>query len=337
MPDVDSFYFEEIRPPKDPFPRPTSPALVRLNKECCKPFHVLADLNDDARERNDVNSVFDFGDSVSFVLKKEGVITTYTPTSVVFPNESGAWSTTIEWRDVATLDGFGCFSLEITPTVAGVVYDTYTYAQYLLQPFDSGLICNAEGTVRILSRFNDMNDKYGIDMTNAFLMDSLRFDGKFGYFQDNTEIDNIEYVTGEQQKIKREDFTSFELRVNLNIYNVIEKLRDHLLAENSCWITDHNFDNYSFQYVDRPVIVSEGFKAEHFDGTRQIKGVATFEDKVRRNRTHFNNNRLTAENNAPPSIGGTSGGVTEYFVYVNGVLEQNFLHQCDQDLIININ
>ena len=34
-------------------------------------------------------------------------------------------------------------------------------------------------------------------------------------------------------------YPSYELRVDLNSYNVIEKLRDHVLAENSCWISDH--------------------------------------------------------------------------------------------------
>jgi len=334
MPLIDNIHFDPYEPPKEPFnPPPIIEDIERLNKACCRPFDVLADLVDNSRVKNDVNSVFDFGDSVTFVLKKDGVVTSFTPVSVEFPNEAGAWYTTIEWRSVAILDGFGCYSIEVTPIVAGQTRPTYTYAQYNLLPYTSGKISNAEGTTRILSRFNDVNDKYDINMTDAFLLDSLRFDGKFGYFQDNTEIDNLEYLDGTQEKVKREDFTSYELRVDLNTYNVIEKLRDHVLAENSCWISDHNYDSYSHQYYDIPVIVSEGFAPNHFDGTRQLKGVAKFEDKVRRNRTHFQDNRQTSEADAPPN----APEIMDYNVVVNGVLEQSFSAPSDQDLTININ
>lgn len=334
MPLIDNIHFDQYEPPKEPFERPDSiEEFKRLNKACCEPFYVLADLLDPVRKKNDVNSPLEFGDSVVFTLKKDGVVTSFTPVSVEFPNEVGAWYTTIEWRSVAILDGFGCYSIEITPTVAGQVRPTYIYAQYNLLPYTSGLISNAEGTTRILSRFNDVNDKYGINMTDSFLLDSLRFEGKFGYFNDNTEIDNLEYLDGTQEKVKREDFTSYELRVDLNTYNVIEKLRDHVLAENSCWISDHNYDSYSHQYYDIPVIVSEGFAPNHFDGTRQLTGVAKFEDKVRRNRTHFQDNRQTAEADAPPN----APEIMDYNVVVNGVLEQSFSAPSDQDLTININ
>ena len=110
-------------------------------------------------------------------------------------------------------------------------------------------------------------------------------------------------------------------------------MRDHVLAENSCWISDHNYDSYSHQYYDIPVIVSEGFAPNHFDGTRQLTGVAKFEDKVRRNRTHFQDNRQTAEADAPPN----APEIMDYNVVVNGVLEQSFSAPSDQDLTININ
>lgn len=334
MPLIDNINFDEHRPPKEPFNRPTAPVSTfkRLNKECCEPFLVLADLATEDRKRNDVNTVFEFGDSVVFTLKKDGIATTYTPVSVEFTNEQGAWYTKIEWRDVLQMDGAGCYDLEITPTVAGVVVETYTYAQYELLPFESGAISNAEGTVRILSQFNDVNDKYGINMTDSFILDSLRFDGKFGYFQDNTEIDNLEYIDGTMEKVKREDFTDYELRVDLNRFNVIEKLRDHVLAENSCWISDHNFDSYSHYYYDIPVIVKEGLNMTHFDGSRKVKAVAKFEDKIRRSRTHFQDNRQTAESEAPPN----APELMTYNVYVNAVLEDSFTLPSTQDTTINI-
>jgi len=41
---------------------------------------------------------------------------------------------------------------------------------------------------------------------------------------------------------------------------------------------------------------------EYFDGSRLQKGVAIYEDKVRKCRTHFNDNRITAETLAPPAV-----------------------------------
>lgn len=308
MPLIDNFDFEEYKPPKETFGnKPNGLVYItgdeyRGQQECCEPFLVLANLDSTDRKYNDVDCAFEFGDSVSFVLKKDGEVTTYTPTSSEFVNELNCFHTTIEWRDVLASDGVGCYVLEVTSTLAGIVRPTTIWAEYTLMPFYSGNYNNALGTVRVLSNLNDQNDTYGINMTGANLLTSLRFDGKFGYFNDNTEVDNVEYVNGKMQKVKREYFTSYELRVNLNGYNVIERLRMHVLAENSCWISDHNFDNYSFQYFDIPVIVQEGFVPEHFDGARKIMGVVKFEDKVRRKRTHFNDNRQTAEALAPSDV-----------------------------------
>lgn len=307
MPLIDNFDFEEYKPPKETFGNnPTGVIYAsdedRGQQECCEPFLVLASLDSTDRKYNDVESAFEFGESVSFVLKKDGEVTTYTPTSTEFVNELNCFYTTIEWRDVLVSDGVGCYVLEVTPTVAGIVRPTTIWAEYTLMPFYSGSYNNALGTVRVLSNLNDQNDTYGINMTGANLLTSLRFNGKFGYFNDNTEVDNVEYVNGRMQKVKREYYTSYELRVNLNGYNVIERLRMHVLAENSCWISDHNFDNYSFQYFDIPVIVQEGFVPEHFDGARKIMGVVKFEDKIRRKRTHFNDNRQTAEALAPSDV-----------------------------------
>jgi hypothetical protein len=266
-------------------------------RDCgCVPFLTLVDPTDTARHRNDVNSAWGQGENVSFELKKNGVTTNYTPIITPFPNETDAFYTTIEWRDVHALDGVGCYELYITETYAGLT-NTRLWAKYQLAIYSTNL---AQGTVRLLSYFNDVNSSIGINFTGAFVKDTLRLKAKFGYWNPLTEVDNIQYTDAERMKVKREDVTEYELRVDFHTECYIERLRFHLLSENACYITDHNADNYTYRYIDYPVIVKEGFTPEWFDGTRAVKGVAKFHDKQKLTRTHFQDNE-NAGNFLPPT------------------------------------
>lgn len=268
--------------------------------KCCDPFKVLADLTDNARYKNDVNSAWAFGDTVVFTLKKDGVTTTYVPTNHIFPNQPDAQYCTIEWRQVLSSDGPGCYTIEVVSTIAGIIQPSFTFGTYNLLPYQINDYFVAKGTARILSQFNDVNSDIGINFTDSLMLDSLRISGKFGYFQPNTEVDNIEYVDGQMQKIKREDFDNYELRTNQIGFTETNKLRQHLLAENNCWMSDHNYDSFSYFYFDVPVIVQEGFVPDHVDGTRLLTGIAKFEDKVKKSRSSYSGNRVLTEALAPP-------------------------------------
>lgn len=270
-------------------------------KSCCEPFQVLFDAVDTVSWKNDKNSAWGKGETVTFVLKKNGVVTSYTPISVAFPNETDAYYTTVPWRDVFATDGLGCYSLYVTSEYAGLE-STKLWATYDLQPYNIGSYILARGTVRLLSIFNDVNTVEGINFTGAFVQDTLRIKGKFGYWQLNTEVDNVVFQDNEKDKVKREELTVYDLRVDLHGECIIEKLRMHLLAENACWITDHNADNYSYKYLDYPVIVKEGFDPTWIDGTRQVKGIAKFEDKQKRAKTHFQDENNPGDFAPPPSI-----------------------------------
>jgi hypothetical protein len=266
-------------------------------RDCgCVPFLTLVDPTDTARHRNDVNSAWGQGEDVSFELKKNGVTTNYTPIVTPFPNETDAFYTTIEWRDVHALDGVGCYELYITETYAGLT-NTRVWGKYQLAVYSTNL---AQGTVRLLSYFNDVNSSIGINFTGAFVKDTLRLKAKFGYWNPLTEVDNIQYTDAERMKVKREDVTEYELRVDFHTECYIERLRFHLLSENACYVTDHNADNYTYRYIDYPVIVKEGFTPEWFDGTRAVKGVVKFHDKQKLTRTHFQDNE-NAGNFLPPT------------------------------------
>jgi hypothetical protein len=272
---------------------------------CEEVYRVFADLVDDSRRRNDVNSAWRTGDVVSFTFNKlvDGVWTTanYIPLAVLFTNESYAWYTTIEWRDVLDQDGVGCYRLTTNSSIAGLPQPFIHWQTYTLEPYEIGgnLNPNVIGTSRVLSEFNDVNDFLGLNFTDSRILDSVRLNAKIGYFNDNTEIDMVEYLDGTNEKVKIEDFVSYELRLNLSGFCVIEMLRMHLLQANRQWISDYSYDSYSYLTDDVPVVLKEGLSPEFFDGSRDIKGTVKFRDKISKRRTHFQNNRITAENQAP--------------------------------------
>ena len=272
---------------------------------CEEVYRVFADLVDDSRRRNDVNSAWRTGDVVSFTFNKlvDGVWTTanYIPLAVLFTNEAYAWYTTIEWRDVLVQDGVGCYRLTTNSQIAGIAQPFIHWQTYTLEPYEIGgnLNPNVIGTSRVLSEFNDVNDFLGLNFTDSRILDSVRLNAKIGYFNDNTEIDMVEYLDGTNEKVKIEDFVSYELRLNLSGFCVIEMLRMHLLQANRQWISDYSYDSYSYLTDDVPVVLKEGLSPEFFDGSRDIKGTVKFRDKISKRRTHFQNNRITAENQAP--------------------------------------
>lgn len=309
-------YEEDFRLARKPFlPQlrnsSDEPEEDRGYEMCCCEELVLASLavGDDhpsKRYKQDVLSAWGRGDTVTFVLKKDGVVTSYTPVSIPFPNELDVYYTTIEWSHVLLSDDVGCYTLEIESTSAGVPNDTivwremtFNLAHYLVSDRYMG-----QGTVRLLSEFNDVNDNQGIDFTDARLLSSLRVSAKFAYWQQNSVRKNVEYQNGKVEKVIHEDFRSYELRTNLICNATNEWLLFHFRAENSTWVSDHNFDNPDYFIRDIPVIVKEGEspEIEFFDGSREVKTIAVLEEKNRITRTHFSDNRQTAEALAPPGV-----------------------------------
>lgn len=267
--------------------------------DCCVPFLTLVDETDLSSHRNDENSAWSLGETVTFELRKNGVVTSYVPVSYPFPNETNAWYTTIPWRDVFLMDGYGVYELYMTVDFAGIS-QTSLWSKYDVQPYQNtaGKYLG-KGTVRLKSVFNDVNTLEGIDFTGAYVVDTLRFKAKFGYWNPLTDVDNVQYTDAEKMKVRREDLTEYELRVDLHSECIIDRLRFHLVAENACYITDHNADNYTYKYLDYPVIVKSGFEPNWIDGTRKVKGVAKFEDKKKMTKTHFQDNDTNGKFDPP--------------------------------------
>lgn len=287
---------------------PISPKPISASEEdrgfeqCCEPFVMLVDTTDATSWKNDVTSAWGKGDTVTFNLKDDkGNLTTYVPTSTVFPNNPGAYFTTIQWRDVVALDGFGCYSIEIESTFAGLT-ETILWGKYNVQSYTlSDGYRMSEGQVRLKSVFNDNIQEVGIDFTGAFVVDVIRFEGKFWNWKTNTEVDNIRYTDNVLTKVKREDIFDYELTVKPHYKDVITKLLFHLRHETSCWVSDYNRDNHIY-YLDLPVIVKEGFEPTSFKGDRKVQGVAVLQDKLAIKKSNYHNNGEVADFLAAPPI-----------------------------------
>ena len=297
--------------------------------KCCDVEKKFADLERESRKYNCYTGVYLIADTFNVVLKKNGLPVSYSaPSSTALPNDPDARMVQLEWRDVANSDGFGLYTVEIQGYFLNSVLQTpFVWGEYDLKPYCSDGLYNREGTSRMLSLFNDVNDRLGIDFTGSGLYDSLIIEGKFGYNEANTEINNTVYLNGTVEKVRREDFDTWELRTNLISQYFVDRLRFHVLGESYTWLSDNNATSPSYQLFDVPVIVSEGYLPEYFDGSRLQKGVVKYEDKVRRARTHFKDNRITADTFAPPQaiVSSIPEGVSSLslktgktFSYLNG-------------------
>jgi hypothetical protein len=62
----------------------------------------------------------------------------------------------------------------------------------------------------------------------------------------------------------------------------------YLLSENELFISDYNAHNYSYRYLDLPVIVSESPAIEYKEFSRKAILTCKIEDKFKTKRTYYN-------------------------------------------------
>jgi hypothetical protein len=255
----------------------------------CSPMLTLASLTDSQTWKNDVSSAWiklsNPTDVVSFQLYKNNTLTTYTPTLVSFPNESDAYYTTIQWKDVLSSDGIGCFELRVSYNISGVVGD-YVWGSYNLREYS---IQNALKTARIRVKFNLQQEIEGINFTNANVEDCIRFNGFIGERQPNTEIDNLIYQNREVKTVVRENLNKYTITTDPSEECLITKLTDlYLLSENEMFISDYNAHNHSYKYLDLPVIVEESPEIDYLDILqRKAKLTCIVGDRRKNKRTFY--------------------------------------------------
>ena len=256
-------------------------------KDCCCKYKVLGDASGDTF-KNDKTSAWiklsDTSDTATFVLTKNGVATTYTPTSNVFINESNARYTTIDWGSVVTSDGVGCYKLEIQYNISGIIgtilWGTYELERYSIQ--------NALNTARVRAIFNGYQEIEQINFSGSEVESTFRFCGYIGNRQPNTEIDNIIYQNREMKRVIRENLNSYEIITDPSDECITRPLIDlFLLSENQLFISDYNAHNHSYRYQDIEVIVDESPSVEYYDFSRKAKVTCKVSDKYKNKRTYY--------------------------------------------------
>lgn len=256
-------------------------------KDCCCKYKVLGDASGDSF-KNDVTSAWiklsDPSDTGTFLLKKDGIVATYTPTSNQFINEQNARYTTIDWGAVLTSDGVGCYTIEIEYNISGVI-GTIIWGTYLLEPYT---IQNALNTARVKAIFNGYQEIEQINFSGSEIESTFRFCGYIGNRQPNTEIDNIIYQNREMKRVIRENLNSYEIVTDPVDECITRPLIDlFLLSENQLFISDYNAHNHSYRYQDIAVIVEESPSVEYYDFSRKAKLTCKVADKFKNKRTYY--------------------------------------------------
>jgi len=255
-------------------------------KDCCCRELVLGSSNQGYE--NDVTAFwFKLGEDSSATVKlktEDNVLTTYQPPLIDIVKDPLSIAGQIDWGQVINLDGVGCYKLEIGYNLGGVA-GTLIYGEYELKNFTP---LNAIYTARVKVFFNSYHERDDIDFTDTNLMGTLRFHGLIGKKQPNTEIDNIIYENREMRSVIRQNLNTYQIETDPLEYCVLEQLmQKFLLHENSMFISDYNYHNYSKFIQDVPVILEESAEVTYYDQSKKASLVAVVGDKVKNDNNYY--------------------------------------------------
>lgn len=261
-------------------------------EECCDIYNVFAEINKTEDWKNDVTSawvkLFEQTDTATFSLKKDGVaLSNYVLTVNSFDIEKELYSkyVTINWSEVLSLEGSGCYTLEVTSVISGFT-STTVWGIYKLQPYS---ILSAKNQIRVKAVFNQYHTIEDIDFTNSNVVDTLRVNGMFGNRKPNFVIDNNINQKRKTENIIREQLNTYELLTDPVKSNYTSKLIDlYLLSETDLYITDHNDFNHVQTYKDFNVIVEESPDVDYKNLSNLASVKCVVSDKVKNKRAYYN-------------------------------------------------
>ena len=257
--------------------------------KCCETLMILADPNNTDTWRNDVTSAWvklsDPSDQVTITLLKSGEPTIYPETIETFVNEPNARYRTINWRDVLSTDGEGCYTINIAFTIGGMT-GSYEWGKYDVKFYTTERALN---TARIRVYLNQNQQIEDINFTDSMVEDTIRFYGFIGNRQPNMETDNLIYQNRVMRSVKRENLDTYEILTDPYTDDVLRKLTDlYLLSENEMFISDYNSFNNNYRILDVPVIVEESPEIDYLDQfQRKAKLTCIVGDKVKNKRSFY--------------------------------------------------
>jgi len=276
---------ELVKPPQ------TFASDDRSLNDCCEKRKVVGDTTDTDSYKNDVTSHVISGESVTFNLFDHNGDTGFVIASQPFAQQANIFYCTLNWRNILSLYGAGCYQLRATVNYAGlnevVVIESFDLIHY------SAEACAND--VRIMSIFNNEDVRNGIKYNGTNVLDSIRVNGQFGYSQDNLNIRNFTKTDFEQTAITRQARETYEIRTSQLTDKFIKILSYHLQHESFCLISDYCFDNPRYDLKDKGVIVVETpTKVYSETGSRTISLTCKFEEKIIDNISTYSNDNPQA-------------------------------------------
>ena len=265
----------------------------RGNKGCCTCKQLkLAHPSETETYKNDLTGVYikrsDPGDLVAITMEdSDGQTISNLGTAAIFPHDPDAVGFIYDWQEILNTEGIGCYTIKVNFTIAGLT-GGYTHGIYDLRSFS---IDSAKGTVRIRSKFNTFYQKLSVDFTDSNFTDTIRFNGYFGDRQPKTEINNLIGKNRRVEKATRENVNNYFLRSDpLDIVMTRQLIDLHLLNEDDCYITDHNYHNHDYLIQDKHVELTDSSEPEYIKGSRLAKVNATFGDKNLLDKNYYKHN-----------------------------------------------
>jgi len=232
--------------------------------KCCEPMLVLAG-NGLESWKNDVTSAWiktsDPTDTFAFkVLGSDGLpVPGYTVVTNEFPNEAGAYYTTVQWLDIYNLAGPDCYQIAVSYNIGGYS-GSFVWGVYDLQPYT---IENAIGTARLRVVFNLNQTIEGINFTGSNVQDSIRFKGQIDKDQPNTEVNNLTYRDRTVKTIVNELLQTYLITTDPYTDVILKKFETlYLLSANELFLSDHNAHSNSYEILDTPASMLEGESPE---------------------------------------------------------------------------
>lgn len=266
--------------------RETIPPEEYPTKECCYPMLVLAKIGEKESWKNDVTSAWwkvnnELLDDVVFKLYKKGdVLASYQPSTIRFVIDKFTFATTINWQDVLTTDGRGCYYIKVEYTIDGQS-GSAIWGEYNLQEYS---IDNAKGTIRVKVNLNQYYSIENINFKGQNIIDCLRINGFFGNMTPNFKIDNLIYENRKFENVQRERIATYTMSTDPIMYRYTDMLVNvYLLAENQIWLSDYNSFNHSWFLKDKELIVNNSPEIEYQEFSRLASVTCEFTDKTRNN------------------------------------------------------
>jgi len=258
--------------------------------KCCTKFLVLANGSSETSE-NDVSSAWlkvsdDPSDTFEFLIvdDNEDPIS-FQPAVESFPNEVDAYFFTVQWKDVLSAEGEGCYSIKVNYNISGIE-GSFIWRYFELKFFT---IEEALCTARIRVKFNLNQSIEGINFTGSNVEDSIRFNGQIKKDQSNTEIDNLIYQSRRIETVVNENLPTFLIKTDPYTDEVLRLFTDlYLLSANEMFISDYNAHTSSYRIKDIPVTIKDTPERSSADEFTRLETITcTVTNRIANERTYY--------------------------------------------------